>query len=119
MSAVGAARGGNRGQVNLRTRERQKGNRQYQKLDGQGQYRVVREGQARLLVNLNDYLDTGLFLDHRPLRLRLAEECGGKRFLNLFAYTGAASVQALVGGARRAVTVDASRRYLDLSPSNI
>ncbi|HCR78831.1 MAG TPA: 23S rRNA (guanine(2445)-N(2))/(guanine(2069)-N(7))-methyltransferase, partial [Alcanivorax sp.] len=94
VSAVRAALGVHREQVHLRTRERQKGNRQYQKLDGQGQYRVVREGQARLLVNLNDYLDTGLFLDHRPLRLRLAEECAGKRFLNLFAYTGAASVQA-------------------------
>lgn len=119
VSAVRAALGVHREQVHLRTRERQKGNSQYQKLDGQGQYRVVREGQARLLVNLNDYLDTGLFLDHRPLRLRLAEECAGKRFLNLFAYTGAASVQALVGGARRAVTVDASRRYLDWAACNL
>src|SRR5690606_11383750 len=91
----------------------------YQKLDSRGQYKVVREGRAHLLVNLNDYLDTGLFLDHRPMRLRLAQESAGKRVLNLFAYTGAASVHALVGGARRVVTVDASRRYLDWAACNL
>jgi 23S rRNA (guanine2445-N2)-methyltransferase / 23S rRNA (guanine2069-N7)-methyltransferase len=120
VSAVRAALGVHREQVHLRTRERQKGSQQYQKLAaGQGQYRVVREGDARLLVNLSDYLDTGLFLDHRPMRLRIAGEAAGKRFLNLFAYTGAATVHALVGGARRAVTVDASRRYLDWAACNL
>lgn len=119
VTAVRAALGVHREQVHLRTRERQKGSHQYQKLDGQGGYRVVWEGEARMLVNLSDYLDTGLFLDHRPMRLRLAAEAAGKRVLNLFAYTGAASVQALVGGARRVVTVDASRRYLDWAGCNL
>ncbi|WP_101676036.1 bifunctional 23S rRNA (guanine(2069)-N(7))-methyltransferase RlmK/23S rRNA (guanine(2445)-N(2))-methyltransferase RlmL [Alloalcanivorax mobilis] len=121
VSAVRAALGVHREQVHLRTRERQKGSRQYQKLGGAqpSQYKVVREGEARLLVNLSDYLDTGLFLDHRPMRLRLGREAAGKRFLNLFAYTGAATVHALAGGARRAVTVDASRRYLDWAGCNL
>ncbi|CUR48577.1 23S rRNA (guanine-N-2-)-methyltransferase rlmL [Alloalcanivorax xenomutans] len=119
VSAVRSALAVHREQVHLRTRERQKGHRQYQKLDSRGQYKVVREGRAHLLVNLNDYLDTGLFLDHRPMRLRLAQESAGKRVLNLFAYTGAASVHALVGGARRVVTVDASRRYLDWAACNL
>lgn len=119
VTAVRAALGVHREQVHLRTRERQKGNRQYRKLDERGHYRVVGEGSARLLVNLSDYLDSGLFLDHRPMRLRLAAEAAGKRMLNLFAYTGAASVQALVGGAKRVVTVDASRRYLDWAGCNL
>lgn len=119
VTAVRAALGVHREQVHLRTRERQKGNRQYRKLDERGNYRPVIEGEARLLVNLSDYLDTGLFLDHRPMRLRLAAESAGKRVLNLFAYTGAASVQALVGGAKRVVTVDASRRYLDWAGCNL
>ncbi len=119
VTAVRAALGVHREQVHLRTRERQKGKQQYQKLDGQGHYRPVREGQAQLLVNLQDYLDTGLFLDHRPVRLRIAEEASGKRFLNLFAYTGSATVHAAVGGAKRTVTVDASKKYLEWAASNL
>ena len=119
VTATRAALGVHREQVHLRTRERQKGRDQYRKLNNQNRYKVVREGSAHLLVNLDDYLDTGLFLDHRPMRLRIAEESAGKRFLNLFAYTGAATVQALVGGARRAVTVDTSRRYLDWAGCNL
>ncbi|MBF1801835.1 bifunctional 23S rRNA (guanine(2069)-N(7))-methyltransferase RlmK/23S rRNA (guanine(2445)-N(2))-methyltransferase RlmL [Alloalcanivorax profundimaris] len=119
VTATRAALGVHREQVHLRTRERQKGRDQYHKLNNQNRYQVVREGRAHLLVNLDDYLDTGLFLDHRPMRLRIAEEAAGKRFLNLFAYTGAATVQALAGGARRAVTVDTSRRYLDWAACNL
>ncbi|MFP1678740.1 bifunctional 23S rRNA (guanine(2069)-N(7))-methyltransferase RlmK/23S rRNA (guanine(2445)-N(2))-methyltransferase RlmL [Alloalcanivorax sp. C16-2] len=119
VTATRAALGVHREQVHLRTRERQKGRDQYRKLNNQNRYQVVREGRAHLLVNLDDYLDTGLFLDHRPMRLRIAEEAAGKRFLNLFAYTGAATVQALAGGARRAVTVDTSRRYLDWAGCNL
>lgn len=119
VTAVRAALGVHREQVHLRTRERQKGKQQYQKLDGQGQYRVVKEGQAQLLVNLQDYLDTGLFLDHRPTRLRIGEEAAGKRFLNLFAYTGSATVHAAVGGAKRTVTVDASKKYLEWAACNL
>ena len=119
VTAVRAALGVHREQVHLRTREKQKGNQQYQKLDAQGQYRVVREGQSQLLINLQDYLDAGLFLDHRPTRLRIAEEASGKRFLNLFAYTGSATVHAAVGGAKRTVTVDSSKRYLDWAACNL
>ncbi|MED5240293.1 MAG: bifunctional 23S rRNA (guanine(2069)-N(7))-methyltransferase RlmK/23S rRNA (guanine(2445)-N(2))-methyltransferase RlmL [Pseudomonadota bacterium] len=119
VTAVRAALGVHREQVHLRTRERQKGKQQYQKLDGQGHYRPVREGQSQLLVNLQDYLDTGLFLDHRPIRLRIAEQASGKRFLNLFAYTGSATVHAAVGGAKRTVTVDASKKYLEWAASNL
>ncbi|MED5387653.1 MAG: bifunctional 23S rRNA (guanine(2069)-N(7))-methyltransferase RlmK/23S rRNA (guanine(2445)-N(2))-methyltransferase RlmL [Pseudomonadota bacterium] len=119
VTAVRAALGVHREQVHLRTRERQKGNQQYQKLDGQGRYRLVREGRAHLLINLQDYLDTGLFLDHRPTRLKIAEEASGKRFLNLFAYTGSATGPAAVGGAKRTVTVDASKRYLDWAACNL
>ena len=69
--------------------------------DARGEFIVVREGDARLRVNLFDYLDTGLFLDHRPLRLRIADEAEDTRFLNLFGYTGAATVHAAAGRARR------------------
>ena len=119
MSAVRAALGVHREQVFLRTRSPQKGKGQYQKLDQGSDYHVVTEGEARLLINLRDYLDSGLFLDHRPMRLRLGEEARGKRFLNLFGYTGAASVHAALGGASRTVTVDASRRYLDWAGCNL
>jgi len=119
VTAVRAALGVHREQVHLRTREKQKGNQQYQKLDTQGHYRVVREGHAQLLINLQDYLDTGLFLDHRPTRLRIAEQASGKRFLNLFAYTGSATVHAAVGGAKRTVTVDSSKRYQDWTACNL
>lgn len=119
QSAVRASLGCHREQVLLRTRARQKGNLQYQKLGEQGRYRVVQEGAAKLLVNLEDYLDTGLFLDHRLMRLKLGEQAAGKRFLNLFAYTGSATVQAAVGGAKMSVTVDASKRYLDWAANNL
>src|SRR5690606_40579269 len=80
---------------------------------------VVREGRARLRVNLFDYLDTGLFLDHRPLRARIADEARGKRFLNLFCYTGAATVQAAAGGAASTTSVDLSATYLQWLPDNL
>src|SRR5690606_26985154 len=84
-----------------------------------GEFLVVREGDARLRVNLFDYLDTGLFLDHRPLRLRIADEAGDTRFLNLFGYTGAASVHAALGGARSTTTVDLSATYLEWCAANL
>ncbi|MDC6726226.1 class I SAM-dependent methyltransferase, partial [Leclercia adecarboxylata] len=66
-----------------------------------------------------DYLDTGLFLDHRPLRLRIQKEAGGKRFLNLFCYTATATVHAAKGGARSTTSVDLSRTYLDWARRNL
>ena len=103
----------------LKIRKQQKGREQYGKFGEQGQFIEVREGAARLLVNLSDYLDTGLFLDHRPTRLLLGELAAGKRFLNLFAYSGAASVHAALGGATSTLTVDMSQTYLDWAKKNL
>jgi len=103
----------------LKERRRQKGNSQYQKFDRQGIFYEVTEGESRLLVNFTDYLDTGLFLDHRPLRLRIHDEASGRRFLNLFCYTGAATVQAASGGAQCSVSVDLSKTYTDWARRNL
>lgn len=119
LAAVRAVLGAHREQVHVRTREQQKGQRQYQKLATQRSLLPLREGQAWYLLDLNSYLDTGVFLDHRPVRLRIAEEATGKRVLNLFAYTGTASVQAAVGGARSTLTVDASNKYLQWAGENM
>ncbi len=105
--------------IAYKQRARQRGAAQYEKQDSRGEFISVREGGARLLVNLNDYLDTGLFLDHRPLRLRIAAEARGKTFLNLFCYTGTATVHAALGGARRTTSVDMSNTYLDWLRKNL
>ena len=103
----------------LRVRRRQKSGEQYEKLDGDGRFHVVREGRYRFYVNFTDYLDTGLFLDHRLTRARVGEMAAGKRFLNLFAYTGAATVHAAGGGAVASTTVDMSRTYVDWAVRNM
>lgn len=108
-----------RARVALKTRQRGKGGEKYGKLDRRGEFLHVREGDALLRVNLFDYLDTGVFLDHRPLRLRLARECDDLRVLNLFCYTGAVTVQAAVGGARFTTSVDLSATYLDWAGKNL
>jgi len=102
-----------------KTRMRQKDAGQYQKQDASGNLIQVKEGKVKLLVNLRDYLDTGLFLDHRPLRLRIAQEAKNARFLNLFCYTGAATLHALGGGARCTTSVDLSNTYLNWLRSNL
>ncbi|PLX84634.1 MAG: bifunctional 23S rRNA (guanine(2069)-N(7))-methyltransferase RlmK/23S rRNA (guanine(2445)-N(2))-methyltransferase RlmL [Desulfuromonas sp.] len=106
-------------QVFLKVRRRQKGRAQYVKLDGQSRFHEVREGECRFLVNLADYLDTGLFLDHRPMRFKIGEMARGKRFLNLFAYTGTATVHAALGGAASTTSVDLSATYLDWARRNL
>ena len=103
----------------LKTRERQKGKSQYQKLSEKGDFFEVQEYNARFWVNLTDYLDTGLFLDHRIARHMLGKMSKGKDFLNLFAYTGSASVHAGLGGARSTTTVDMSRTYLEWAERNL
>jgi 23S rRNA (guanine2445-N2)-methyltransferase / 23S rRNA (guanine2069-N7)-methyltransferase len=103
----------------LRVRKRQKAGEQYEKLDGEGEFHAVREDRYRFLVNFTDYLDTGLFLDHRITRARVGAMAAGKRFLNLFAYTGAATVHAAGGGAVASTTVDMSRTYLDWAVRNM
>ena len=109
--------------VFLKVRERGKGGARYAAhaapSEQTGEYHEVREGAARLLVNFTDHLDTGLFLDHRPVRFWIQEHSRGARFLNLFAYTGAATVHAALGGARSSTTVDLSRTYLDWAARNL
>ncbi|WP_028694474.1 bifunctional 23S rRNA (guanine(2069)-N(7))-methyltransferase RlmK/23S rRNA (guanine(2445)-N(2))-methyltransferase RlmL [Pseudomonas cremoricolorata] len=106
-------------QVVLKRRERQSGTRQYERQATEGRFQEVSEGGVKLLVNLTDYLDTGLFLDHRPMRMRIQREAAGKRFLNLFCYTATASVHAAKGGARSTTSVDLSKTYLDWARRNL
>lgn len=103
----------------LKTRERQKGTSQYQKVAQKEEFMEVREYNARFWVNLTDYLDTGLFLDHRIARRMLGQMSKDKDFLNLFAYTGSASVHAGLGGAKSTTTVDMSRTYLEWAERNL
>lgn len=107
-----------RERIALKVRKRQKGKAQYEKFGAQGRFLEVDEGGCKLLVNLTDYLDTGLFLDHRPLRQLIGEQAQGKRFLNLFCYTGAATIHAIKGGASETVSVDLSNTYLDWARRN-
>lgn len=108
-----------REQIALKTRVRGKGGSKYGPMDSRSESFLVREGAVRLEVNLFDHLDTGLFLDHRPLRLRIGEEARGLRFLNLFCYTGAASVHAAMGGAASTTSVDSSPTYLEWAARNM
>ena len=105
--------------VAIKSRTRGKGGSKYGRFQERGEFIAVRENGARLRVNLFDYLDTGLFLDHRPLRRHMAQESRGKRFLNLFSYTGVASVQAAVAGADSTVSVDLSGTYLEWCAANL
>ncbi|GAK83237.1 23S rRNA (guanine-N-2-) -methyltransferase RlmL [Vibrio ponticus] len=105
--------------VVLKTREKQKGRSQYQKLSQQSETMQVNEYGVDLIVNLHDYLDTGLFLDHKLTRRRLGQMAQGKDFLNLFAYTGSATVHAACGGARSTTTVDMSNTYLEWAKENM
>ncbi len=102
-----------------RQRERQRGDAQYTRLRDDGAWCVVPEGGLRFRVNLSDYLDTGLFLDHRQTRALVRGESRGKRVLNLFAYTGSFTVYAAAGGAQATTTVDLSNTYLDWARQNL
>lgn len=103
----------------MKVRRRQTGASQYQKQAKKGRLFEVQEGACRFLVNLTDYLDSGLFLDHRTVRFMLGDMARHKRFLNLFGYTGTATVHAVLGGAVRSVTVDQSARYLEWATANL
>lgn len=105
--------------IYFKFREPQKGKKQYEKFDRKQLELVVREGGHRFWVNLSDYLDTGLFLDHRITRQLVGERAAGKRMLNLFAYTGSFSVYAAAGGARSTTTIDLSNTYLDWARRNL
>jgi 23S rRNA (guanine2445-N2)-methyltransferase / 23S rRNA (guanine2069-N7)-methyltransferase len=105
-------------QVVLRVRRRVGPHGQHGRFDDRRSFREVEEGGLRFRVNLGDYLDTGLFLDDRLLRRRIRESATGADFLNLFAYTCAASVAAAAGGALTTTSVDLSRTYLDWGKAN-
>ena len=106
-------------QVFLKVRRRQKGSAQYEKQSETGHFHTVEEGGLSFQVNFEDYLDTGLFLDHRLTRSLIRERAKGRSFLNLFAYTGTATVYAASGGASSTTTVDMSRTYLDWAARNL
>lgn len=106
-------------QLYFKVRKQQKGSTQYEKLATSAKFYQVSEGACRFLVNFEDYLDTGLFLDHRQTRQLLAEQAAGKRFLNLFAYTATATVYAARGGALETTTIDMSNTYLDWARRNM
>ena len=106
--------------IYLKLRQRKEGRTgQYQKTDERKQEFIVYENGLKFIVNLGDYLDTGLFLDHRDTRQLIREKSSGKKFLNLFAYTGSFSVYAAAGGAAEIVTVDLSKTYLDWAVRNM
>ncbi|WP_303904769.1 bifunctional 23S rRNA (guanine(2069)-N(7))-methyltransferase RlmK/23S rRNA (guanine(2445)-N(2))-methyltransferase RlmL [Thiohalomonas denitrificans] len=106
-------------QIFVKVRQRQKGYEQYEKLAATGRFYEVREWNCRFLVNFTDYLDTGLFLDHRLTRRLIQQESAGKRLLNLFCYTGTATVHAALGGAVATTSVDLSRTYLEWAERNL
>lgn len=104
--------------VRVRTRRKTKRGEQYGKVQDRADHHVVLEDGLKFLVNFDDYLDTGLFLDHRMTRARLRAAASGKRFLNLFAYTGTATVHAAAGGAASTTSVDMSNTYLSWAQRN-
>lgn len=106
-------------QTHLKKRRRNNDSRQYEKIDSAGRLITVNEGGLKFLVNLTDYVDTGLFLDHRITRQMVRDEVKGKDVLNLFAYTGSFSVYAAAGEASSTTTVDLSKNYLDWAKRNL
>jgi 23S rRNA (guanine2445-N2)-methyltransferase / 23S rRNA (guanine2069-N7)-methyltransferase len=106
--------------IHIRLRQRQSGASQYEPVHAAAATPfIVQEANLRFLVNLDDYLDTGLFLDHRLTRARLRERASGARFLNLFCYTATATVYAAAGGAASSLSLDLSNRYLDWAQENL
>ncbi len=108
-----------RDKIFYKKRMRQKGKTQYEKQEDQYQFFTVEEGGHKFLTNYVDYLDTGLFIDHRITRSIIQQQAKGKHFLNLFAYTGSATVYAAAGGAQSTTTIDMSNTYLDWAKRNM
>ncbi len=105
--------------VFYKKRRRQKGKTQYERQEGKSNFHTVEEGGHKFLTNYSDYLDTGLFIDHRIIRSMIQQRSKGGHFLNLFAYTGSATVYAAAGGAKSTTTVDMSNTYLDWARRNM
>ncbi len=119
MQIIPAVLGVKEDKVALKLRQKQRGSNQYESQAALRQRFEVRENDLRFWINLTDYLDTGLFLDHRITRQMLAENSRNKAFLNLFAYTGSATVYAAAGGAKTTTTVDMSNTYLGWARDNM
>ncbi|MDY7026493.1 MAG: bifunctional 23S rRNA (guanine(2069)-N(7))-methyltransferase RlmK/23S rRNA (guanine(2445)-N(2))-methyltransferase RlmL, partial [Pseudomonadota bacterium] len=105
--------------IYVKTRQQQKGKAQYNVQSQKDTWQDVQEFGANLQINLSRYLDTGLFLDHRPARTWVQASCQNKRFLNLFCYTGSVTVHAAKGGAKSSVSVDTSNTYLNWAKRNL
>lgn len=119
LSEIPHVLGVDNAQVFLKIRKKQRSTDQYEKHDDQGRFHIIEEGGCKLLVNFEDYLDTGLFLDHRPIRKLIQQQANNKRFLNLFAYTGSATVHAAMGGAKSTTSVDMSNTYIEWAKKNM
>jgi 23S rRNA (cytosine1962-C5)-methyltransferase len=117
--ALTTALGVEGGELYIKRRSRQRDGGQYQRVSGSGAEAVVQEAGLRFIVNLSDFLDTGLFLDARRLRAMVGQEAAGKRILNLFCYTGAFTVHAAAAGAVATTSVDLSNTYLDWARRNL
>ena len=110
----------NNDQLYLKERKVKEGRKdQYRKTDSQKEFKTVKESGLNFLVNLNDYLDTGLFLDHRITRSMVREKSYQKNVLNLFCYTGSFSVYAAAGNAAEVTSIDLSNTYLDWARKNM
>ncbi len=119
VSELAKGLGVHKDDIFLKQKERKRGNMQYERVSFGGARFIVSEGGYKFIVNLSDYIDTGLFLDHRRTRRLVGNEAKGRRFLNLFSYTGAFSVYAAAGGAVSTTTVDLSNTYLDWAKENM
>jgi len=106
-------------QLFVKTRKKQKGRDQYEKLDTVSKEIIIQENHAKFLINLSDYLDTGLFLDHRLTRKWFGESAKDKHILNLFCYTGSFSVYAALGGASSVTSIDMSKTYIEWAKRNL
>ncbi len=105
-------------QVLLKIRRKQKNTEQYEKQDNKANFHIIEENNCKFLINFEDYLDTGIFLDHRPIRLTIQQQAKDKNFLSLFAYTATASVHAAIGGASSTTSINMSNTYLDWAKKN-
>ena len=103
----------------IKTREKKSGKKQYDAISNKGSEYIIHEGGLKFLVNFTDRIDTGLFLDHRNIRSYIRERSKDARFLNLFSYTGSATVYAVSGGALSSISVDASAKYLSVAKKNL
>ncbi|TGN41889.1 bifunctional 23S rRNA (guanine(2069)-N(7))-methyltransferase RlmK/23S rRNA (guanine(2445)-N(2))-methyltransferase RlmL [Marinobacter confluentis] len=119
MAVIPDALGIDSSDMVCKQRQRQTGLNQYEKQEASGEFFTVHEHGCAFRVNLKDYLDTGLFLDHRPVRHWIQRHAAGKRFLNLFCYTGAATVHAAAGGASRSLSLDMSKTYVKWAQDNL